>query len=416
MRSRYALILAFASLSLMAAKPDRRQTTDWPCWRGPEHTGISTETGLLRSWPDGGPQLVWSSQGAGEGLSTPSVAGNLLFVMGNRDNEEWLSCFNVADEGRQAWTRSLGPVRSGGGGYPGPRSTPTVDGKSVYALGLNGDLVCCDIESGEIRWQHNLQEQFGGSVGGWGYSESVLIDGDRLICTPGGSKSTMIALNKATGEEIWSCEANKSAHYASIVRAKIAGIDQYVQSTGDGIIGVAVKDGKLLWEHEHGAGNTANIATPVVSGDQVLVADGYGRGAVLLTVKKKGSKLQVEQDYLQKEFQNRTGGVLVIDGFAYGAHEGGFLTCMELASGDIKWKARDTGICSLIYADGMLIARSEGDRIFLIEADSNEYKLLGAFDQPQRSGTTAYPHPVVSNGMLYIRDQDVLLCYKVRDE
>lgn len=411
------LLLCLSLLAADARKPSTREanSTDWPGWRGPDRTGICPETGLLTSWPENGPRLLWKAGGAGEGLSTPSIAGNLIYLMGNRDGQEWVVAMDRTQEGKEVWKTALGAVRHGGSGYPGPRSTPTVDGDRVYALGLNGDLACLEAKSGNVVWKRDLVGDFGGSTPGWGYSESVLVDGPWVVCTPGGAKSTMLALKKDDGAPVWQSEIGDPAGYASIVVTTVDGVKQYVTFTMRGVISVRAEDGKLAWRYDRPASGTANIATPIAHDNKVFASAGYGMGSGLVTLEQQDGKFVANESYFSVGLKNRTGGCVLVDDYVYGSDENGILVCLNYATGEEKWKER-LGICSLLYADGMLFARDEGGRMNLVKASPDKFEKLASFDQPDRSGATAYPHPVIADGKLYLRDQDMVFCYDVRGD
>lgn len=415
---RPALLAALAVLLFLGADSRRgaRIQKDWPAWRGPDRTGLSNETGLLKSWPEGGPRLLWKTEGLGEGYSTPSVSGKLIFEMGNRDGQEWLMALDRTNRGEEAWSIALGAVRHGGGGYAGPRSTPTVDGNRVFALGLNGDLVCCNVQTGDLVWKRDLVGEFAGKVGGWGYSESVLVDGPLLICTPGGQQATLLALDKKTGEPVWEAKVGDVADYSSIIKAKIDGVPQYVQFTKKGVIGVNAENGEFLWRYDAPANGTANASTPLFADDSVFAASGYGTGGGLVRLNRRGKEFEAEEVYFTKEMKNHHGGMLLLDGYLYGSNDPGVLTCLDYKTGEVQWKDRSCGKCSLTYADGMLFCRSEGGPVSLVKATPEEFELLGRFEQPDRSGKPNWPHPVVADGRLYLRDQGMLFCYDVRGD
>ncbi len=394
---------------------------DWPQWRGPERTAVSRETGLLQNWPEKGPPLAWSVKGLGEGYSTPTVADGRIFLMGNRARVEWVVALEEGT-GKQLWSAEVGPVRGGGGGYPGPRCSPTADGGLIYALGLNGDLVCLEAAAGKERWRKDLGKDFGGSVGGWGYSESPLIDGDVLVCTPGGDRATLVALDKKTGDVIWrgavaGLRGKKrpfaTAAYSSAVVAEVDGVKQYVQFLDGGAVGVAAKDGKLLWHYDRPANETANCATPVYHDGHVFAASAYTAGGGLVKLTRQAGEFRAEEVYFTKRLRNQHGGVVLVDGYLYGSDEES-LTCLEFKTGKVQWADRDAGKGSIAYADGRLYYRNEGGPIILAEANPRRYVECGRFEQPRQSGAPAWPHPVLANGKLYVRDQDVLLCYDVR--
>jgi outer membrane protein assembly factor BamB len=294
---------------------------DWPQWRGPNRDGISTEAGLLKRWPAGGPPLAWKIKGIGAGYSGVSVAGGRIYTMGDSTDTSFIFALNEAD-GKQVWAAKVGKI-GGGEGYPGPRCTPAIDDGLVFALGQFGDLVCVDAATGEARWRKHLVSDFGGRMmSDWGYSESPLVDGDRLICTPGGPRGTMIALNKKTGAELWRTKDLKdSASYSSIVPVEIGGVRQYIQLTDANVVGVAAEDGKVLWRARR-SGRVAVIPTPVYHDNHVYVTSGYGVGCNLFRVTAAGGQFKASQVYANTVMANHHGGVILLGGHTYGFSEG----------------------------------------------------------------------------------------------
>ena len=405
--SLFALLLIGACTRLAGA-------ADWPQWRGPERTGISTETGLAQSWPEAGPPLAWKIDTVGIGFSTPAVADKRIYVMGNRDNSEWIFALDSTKKGKLVWEMPVGPVRNEGAGYPGPRSTPTYDGKRIYTLGINGDLLALESKTGAIAWRRDLVADFGGGIPNWGYSESVLVDGNRLLCTPGGSQATLVALDKRNGEVLWKSPVGDGAGYSSIIKAELAGRTQYVQFTAQGVIGVAADTGEFLWRYNGPANGTADISTPLSEGDYVFAASGYGTGGGLVMIRRNGKAFTADQVFFSKDIKNQHGGVLLIDGFLYGANDPSLLSCLDFKTGDLKWSDRAPGKCSLAFADGRLYARSEEGKVSLVEANPSKCIVHGQFEQPDRSEQPSWPHPVIANGQLLLRDQGKLLVYDIR--
>jgi prepilin-type processing-associated H-X9-DG protein len=412
-----SLFLA-AGLALAApiGKVKDKKPYDWPQWQGLERTAVSREKGLLPGWPKKGPELAWKATGLGAGFSTPSIAGDRIFTMGNRGRTEYVIALSEKD-GKELWATEVGPVRAGGGGYPGPRCTPTVDGASLYALGLNGDLVCLEVAKGKERWRKNLVKDFAGQVGGWGYSESPLVDGDKVICTPGGKKATLVALNKKDGETIWTAQVPQGdgAHYSSVIAANVGKQRQYIQFLRGGVVGVAAADGEFLWRYNHPANGTANCSTPIYHDGHVFAASSYGVGGGLVKLTKDGNKVKAEEVYFTKHMKNHHGGIVLLNGYLYGSNEG-VLACLDFKTGEVMWEDRHPGKGSIAYADGRLYYRNEGGPIVLVEANPKKYVEKGRFNQPDRSRMPAWPHPVIANGKLYIRDQDILLCYNVKKQ
>ena len=385
---------------------------DWPQWRGSNRDGISKENNLLKEWPKAGPPLTWKVKGLGIGFSSIAVLKGKLYTLGDLKDGSYTIALDEKN-GDIIWKTRIGD--SGGHrGYPGTRSTPTVDNDQVFALNQHSDLVCLDAETGKLIWQKNLVDDFGGKMmSGWKYSESPLVDKDQVICTPGGKDGTLLALNRSTGEKIWQTkEWTDSAAYSSIVIATIQGTRQYVQLTGDSVAGVDPETGQILWKANR-KGQTAVIPTPVINGDIVFVTSGYGIGCNGFKIKKNGDKWSSTEIYANKSMANHHGGVVLIDGHVYGS-TGGTFRCIELKSGNEIFKERRAGKGSTLYAGDRFILRSEKGPVALIKATPKGMTEISKFEQPNRSEYKAWPHPVVANGNLYLRDQDILLCYKIR--
>lgn len=405
-------VLVFVVATLLAGLTST-WAEDWPAWRGPNRDGICRETGLLHKWPEGGPKLQWKATGLGEGYSGPSIVGDLLFTMGNVEGKECVMALDWTKKGQQVWITPIGPSNNNGGGYPGPRATPTFDEGRLYTLGINGDLVALDAKTGRIVWRVDFKK-LGGSVPGWGYSESVLVDGPWVVGTPGGSKATIAAFQKADGELVWGAPVGDPAAYSSVIKVSIGRVKQYVTLTAKGVIGVDAKDGAPLWRYDKVANGTANVSTCVWFGQTIFGASGYGTGGALVWPQKSGRGFEVKEMYFTKKMKNHHGGMVLHDDHLYGSDDPGRLTCIEFKTGKVKWEDRTPGKCSVLYADGMLYCRNERGPMTLVEATPDGFKSAGRFDQPDRSDKNAWPHPVIANGRLFLRDQDVLLCYDVR--
>lgn len=392
----------------------RLRAEDWPAWRGVNRDGICREKGLLKEWPEGGPKLLWKSTGLGIGYGGPAIVGNVMYIMGEKDAKEWVLALDVSKGGKQIWAAEIGPTRFDGAGYPGPRATPSIDGDRLYTMGIAGDLVCMDTKDGRIVWRHDLVKDFGGAIPQWGYSESVLIDGPWLICTPGGAENTIVALNKTDGKLVWGSPVGDPADYSSVIKVEIGKVKQYVNLTKQGVIGVAAKDGKFLWRYDAPASKVANVDTCIWSGDTIFAASGYGTGGGLVKIEPSADGFTATEQYFTKKMQNHHGGVILWDGFLYGCSNPSILTCLEHDTGKVKWTDRSSGKCSLLLAEGLLYCRDENGPISLVEATPDGFKLKGRFEQPDRSERNSWPHLVIANGVMYVRDQDVLLAYDVR--
>jgi outer membrane protein assembly factor BamB len=386
---------------------------DWPQWQGPDRSAVSRETGLLQEWPKSGPPLKWQADYLGEGFSTPTVASGRVFSMGDRGKTEFIMAFSEADGG-EIWATAVGPIKPAGGGYPGPRSSPTVDGDRVYALGIGGDLLCVDAATGKERWRKDLRNDFGGTVGGWGYCESPLVDGNKVLCTPGGEKATMVALNKETGDVIWKASTKEfnQAQYASMIPVKLSsGEREYVQFISGAVVGVS-EDGHFLWRYTAPSNPTANCSSPLFHDDAVFAASGYNTGGGLAKLETKDGKVEANQVYFTKHMKNHHGGMVLVDGYIYGSDDS-ILTCLDWKTGEVKWSDRKAGKGSIAAADGRLYFHDETGEVLLLEANPKKCVEHGRF-APERSGRNAWARPVIANGKLYIRDEQFLFCYDVK--
>lgn len=407
-------ILACAVALTIGAHHSVCWADDWPQWRGPDRTGVSKETGLLRSWPEGGPKRLWVYDQAGSGYSGPAIVRGKLFTMGTRDGAEVLLCLD-ANTGKELWAGPVGGIRQDNRG-DGPRGTPTVDSDHVYAMSGDGLLVCANAADGKVSWKQSMAD-LGGRVPNWGFSESVLVDGDKVLCTPGGGKGAVAALDKKTGKLLWqSTEFTDGAHYSSIVPADLNGTRQLIQRTEKSVVGIAAKDGKVLWKTSF-PGRTAVVPTPIYRDGHVYVTAGYGAGCKLIKVGPGNKVTTVYENALMK---NHHGGVVLAGDHIYGHADPGWL-CQNFLTGEEVWNSRAVGKGAVTCADGMLYCVEEsGGRVVLAEASPKGWKEHGRFKlEPQtkiRSSRGAiWTHPVVSNGKLYLRDQDLIHCYDVRD-
>lgn len=452
---RSVAVAAWVGSSLAFSWTGVSRADDWPQWQGPTRDAISAEHGLLKEWPQGGPPLAWKVKGLGGGYSAPSVAGGKLFGMSNRDGKQVVWALSETD-GKPLWATPVGEEASQSmpQGQEGPGCTPTVDGDRLFIIGNGGEIVCLQAADGKIVWQHSMVRDFGGAAPTWSYRESSLIDGDKLICTPGASGAMMVALDKKTGDTMWKCQmpgepaggagaggppggrrgggggrggrggrgGGSGAAYASAIAIDFEGQRQYVQFTAKALIGIAASDGKFLWRYDKPANpNAINCSTPIYRDGFVFDASAYNAGGGVVKLSKDpAGGVKAEEVWFSKSIQNHHGGVILLDNALYGANGGnggGALVCLDFKTGEVLWNQRIEGRApkgSILLADGRLYYRGEDGNMLLIEPSPKQYIERGRFPQPDRSAAPNWTHPVVANGKLYLRDQDVLLCYDVR--
>ena len=387
---------------------------DWPQWRGADRSDVSQETGLLKEWPKEGPKQLWLNENTGLGYSGVSIMQGKLFTMGARDGTEFVICLDT-NTGKELWEAKLGPMLDNGWG-DGPRGTPTIDGERVYAMGGNGNLVCAQVSDGKSLWQTTMSD-LGGKKPGWGYCESVTVDGPRVLCSPGGSEGAIAALDKLTGDVLWrSTDLTDKAQYASIVPVVINGQPQYMQLFQDALVAVSREDGKLLWRTDW-PGKTAVIPTPIYRDGQVFVTSGYGVGCSLVKIDADNKPQEV---YFNKNMKNHHGGIVLVGDHVYGYSDGYGWTCLDFQTGEIVWSEKNSlGKGCVTCADGMLYCMDEQDAtIVLAEASPKGWKEHGRFalaplTTKRKPKGHVWTHPVVSNGKLYLRDQDLLFCFDV---
>lgn len=402
------LALALLAISLPAS-------ADWPRWRGAKHDDHSADAGLLKKWGSEGPSRIWLNEDVGLGYSGIAISGNTLYTMGSRDAVEYVIAVDVTS-GKEKWSAETGPLLTNGWG-DGPRSTPTVDGDKVYAMSGKGHLVCLNAADGKQVWKQTMEE-LGGKVPGWGYTESVLVDGNAVVCTPGGAQGTMAAFDKTTGKKLWqTTEWTDPAQYASAIPVDHGGKHQIIQLTMQNVAGVDAASGKVLWKSPF-PGKTAVIPTPIYNDGHVFVAAGYGVGCKMVKLSEGN---EVSDVYANTNMINHHGGVILHEGNLYGYCDGKGWTCMDFKSGEVKWQEKKAlGKGAIHFADGMLYLLDEGTgTCALIEASPSGYTEHGRFTlSPQTTQRNPkgkiWVHPVVSGGRLFLRDQELLFAFDVK--
>ena len=427
------LCVAMGAL-MMLALPSLQQpaaAADWPTFRGADRTAVAPDTDLLETWPATGPRLIWEAAGAGRGYASPAIAGDRIYTLGDglstaADKDEYLSCFD-RETGKQLWKTKTGqPWNEGAESWQGSRSTPTVDGDMVYVITPHGQLVACATADGKERFRIDLKAQFGGKKDdSWGYSESPLIDDNRLVCTPGGEQATLVALDKKTGKPIWSCpmKGDRGAGHSSIVisqplSSQTGGRKVYIQTTGAGAFAVDAKTGTFQWAYPIDK-TTAVIPTPIVRGDLVFFSAGYKRGGALLRQVPGGTGgVAMKEVYgLKKELANKHGGIVLVGDHLYGdSDDAGIPFCAELMTGNVVWKKRGSGkgSATVVAADGHLYVRFADGTLALAKADPADYVEVATFKIPGSDARPSWSHSVILDGRLYLREQDKILCYDLR--
>jgi outer membrane protein assembly factor BamB len=382
---------------------------EWHQWRGPNRDGHSAETGLLEQWPEGGPRRLWQARGSGTGYSSLSASQGRLYTMGARDGTEYVMAFD-ARTGAKLWETANGSRFRNEQG-DGPRGTPTVDGNRVYAFGGSGELTALDAATGSKVWSVNVVNTFGGIVPYWGYSESPLIVGDRIVLNAGGRRASIVAINKADGKTLWQNHGDE-AGYSSPMLLRTGSLQQVVFFTAERALAVDPRDGRLLWNYDRASNNTANIATPVVRGNRVFFSSDYGTGGGMVAVKAAGNIAAAEEVYFTREMRNHHSSSVLAGDTLYG-FSSSILTALNFDTGTMAWRDRSVGKGSLIYADGMLYLYSERGVVGLAEANPAAYRERGRFTL-QTGNAPTWAHPIITNGKLILRDQDSIYAYDIR--
>ena len=407
---------------------------DWPGFRGPNRDGICTETGLLKKWPEGGPPKAWTAKNLGLGWGTPSVADGKIFGIGTREGQDGVWALKEADGSELWFTPFADPATKLLGQTNGPASTPTFHNGKLYAVSANGTLSCLDAATGKPAWKKSYVDDYGGKVPAWAYTDSVLADGDGVVGVPCGSKATVVALSVGTGEEVWKTTLpaiGGGYGYSSAVKATMGGVPMYVVLLGSdsGLVGLDAKSGKLLWQYKGkpAAGGVAQIPIPIVKDDKVWVSTSYGGGSALLQIAPKGAggfEAKELKAYKKPDLNNHHGGMVLVGDYIYFGHDQkqGHPVCVEFKTGEIKWgpeksPAGGAGSAAVLSADGRLYFRYENGVMVLIEPSPDGLKVVSSFTLPppdRKPHSQGWPHPVIANGKLYIRDQTVMYAYDVK--
>jgi outer membrane protein assembly factor BamB len=421
-----AVLLTITALDALGA--------DWPRWRGPDRTGVSKETGLLRKWPAGGPKLLWTFDKAGTGYTAVSVVGGIAYGMGARGPEEFV--FALDKDGKELWATKIGPVFDFAGNQwsRGPNGSVSVDGDLIFGVGSQGTLFCVSKADGKEVWSKSLPKDLGGQVNpvaggaknmGWGYSWSPLVDGDKVIAVPGGPNGLLAALDKKKGTVLWQSKGvTDQATYSSPMPATIGGVKQYVEMTQTGAVGISAADGSLLWRFKRSDEFPDVVCpTPVIQNNRVYLT-AWGGGSELVEVSNSGGKFSTKSAYFERDMANVQGGVVLVDKSIYGYDADKSWVCQDFAKGEIVWRQKGRAKTALkaggvISADGLLFILDEEGKVGLVEASPDGFKEVGKFNLPQesklrKSRGKVWTHPVLSDGKLYLRDQELIFCFQVK--
>lgn len=407
----FRLLLLAGGLGLSSAGA---AVATWPRFHGVRGDNVSPETGLRRAWPEGGPPLVWTAQGLGQGYASVTVANGTIFTAGDIGSANVITALDLA--GVPLWRFENGAFWRDP--TPGARGTPVVEGDRIYHENAHGLVVCLDAKTGRKLWGRDLPEEFGGRHSEWGYAESLVLDGDHVICSPGGA-TALAALDRVTGQTVWrSPEVGEAAGYATPVLATCQGLRLILTMSQKSLIGVNAVTGDLLWKFEHyNPRYVANCVSPIYHEGHVFISGGYGTGSVLLKIAVSGTKATVAPVWRSPELDNRHGGGVLLDGYLYGAaHEGrkGLWCCLEWATGRLLYAEPGVGEGSLTAAAGMLYILSERRQVGLVRAAPSGHQVVSRFTLPAGGSGATWAHPVICAGRLYLRHGDRLYAYDVQ--
>jgi len=410
------ILLLFCTVISSCTK--NRNEIKWPQFHGPKRDNLSKDTGLLKLWPDGGPKLVWKAEGLGHGFSTVAIAGGMIYTSGNIEKDTFITALDMS--GNILWQEVNGPAYKGS--YPGSRATPTIVDDKLYHLNGDGYVTCLEAKTGKKLWSLNILEKFNGRNIEWGLSESLLVDGQNVICCPGGEEVSMVALDRDTGETVWKCTGvGDKPSYASPIMVTYQGLKQIVTFMSASAIGVAADTGKLLWKYDHPVKYDANIVTPIYHEGHILLFATLARGATMLKLNVKDETCTVEEVWRTEELDNEHGGVVLIDGYFYGHADGNHKwrhwACLELQTGKTMYAVEGLPVQrsgALTYAEGMLYLINDSGTVALMPANPNGFEIVSQFQLPKGGKGPTWAHPVVCGGHLYLRHGNFLYTYDVR--
>ena len=395
----FILVLVFAS-TLFAQTPT--------VWRG-DGSGIYNETGLLKQWPEGGPEILWTFEGLGKGHSSPVFANGKIYISGTVGEEGFV--FVLSEEGKLLWKVSYG--EEFGGSYPGSRSSVVVDGDLMYMYSGLGNLICMDSNDGTVKWKKNAFEDFDGGNITWGVTETVVIDGDLLYFTPGGKKNNVVALNRFSGDLVWSSPGKgELSAYCTPLLVELPARKLLVTHTAEHIIGLDAKTGELYWDYPHTNRYSVHANTPIFYNGDLFCFSGYGQGGVKLDLSEDGST--ISKAWFKTELDSRMGGMVAIDGYLYGSGDKAReWRCVNWETGEETYASKDLAKGVVIAADGMLYCYSERGELALVEVKPEAFNIVSQ-TKVELGTEQHWAHPVINNGRLFIHHGDALIAYKIK--
>ena len=422
MPSRYLTIAVVASVVLAGVVAAFAQTpvgkNDWPGFHGPRGDNKSLDTNLAKRWPDGGPKLVWTADGIGRGWAGVAVASGRIYTAGTIGGKTAITALDL--DGKRIWQVSTASVFKGS--WPDSRATPTIVDRRLYHINGRGFAVCLDAATGKRIWSVDTIARFGGRLPRWGVSESLLVVGRRVICTPGGKTAALAALDKDTGKTVWTCSGiDDKPGYTTAALVDHGGLKQVVTIMANFAVGVSLDTGKLLWKYPHKVPWEANCVTPVHVNGKLLLSGTWGRGATLLKLNVSGKRCTVKEVWRTKSLDNEHGGIIVVDGYIYGQADGGHrkrrMECLELKTGRTMWSTpRLAGrrTSTLTFADGMFYVLTDEGQVALVRPNPKRLEVVSSFNLPKGGKNEVWAHMAICSGRLYIRHDKFVYAYDVR--
>ena len=414
-----AFVFAMSGGWAVGQKESGKATGEWPQMLGPQRNGVSSETGLLDRWPEGGPKVVWRVPG-GVGMSGLAVSRGRVLTLIHRDGKQTVVALDALS-GESVWQTPIAPEYRNGMGN-GPRGTPAISGEQVFVFTGEGILAALDFRSGNLLWSHNVVKELGGKEAEYGMACSPLVVGEQVIVTAGAPKATLVAYDTKSGKQAWTAGTSEPAGYSSPTLLNVGGRSQVVAFTGGSALGVVPASGAVLWRYPFETNYECNIVTPLEIKGQVFLSAGENHGSVLLSLKPQGDGFKTSEVWssfgtksvLRNEWQTS----VLWDGFLYGMDNVGgagpitHLTCINAATGERKWQQARFGKGNLIAADGKLFMTTMKGELVVARISSDEYQELG---RAELLGSTRQA-PALAMGRLYLRDDREVVCVDVRKQ